>query len=249
MSNDTSLSRPAAAPVVDDDSTRKHVLRLVAETGPVTVGDLAERMDLTQAAVRRHVAALLDDGRIAVHEPPAALRGRGRPARHLVATPSGQATLDNAYEDLASSALQFVSELGGADAIERFAQMRVQELERRYGPVLDASGDDPAARVEALAEALNKDGYAASARPVGAHAGIQLCQGHCPVQHIAAQFPQLCEAETEAFSRLLGVHVQRLATLAGGEHVCTTSVPVRLVTDTSTTGQHLDRQQRYEGTR
>jgi hypothetical protein len=27
------------------------------------------------------------------------------------------------------------------------------------------------------------------------------------------------------FSRLLGVHVQRLATLAHGEHVCTTHVP------------------------
>jgi hypothetical protein len=45
------------------------------------------------------------------------------------------------------------------------------------------------------------------------------------VQHVAERFPQLCEAETEAFSALLGVHVQRLATLAGGHHVCTTFVP------------------------
>ena len=45
------------------------------------------------------------------------------------------------------------------------------------------------------------------------------------MQHVAREFPQLCEAETEAFSRLLGVHVQRLATLAHGEHVCTTHVP------------------------
>jgi hypothetical protein len=45
------------------------------------------------------------------------------------------------------------------------------------------------------------------------------------VQHVAAEFPAFCEAETDAFSRLLGVHVQRLATLAGGHHVCTTFVP------------------------
>ena len=45
------------------------------------------------------------------------------------------------------------------------------------------------------------------------------------MQRVAAQFPQLCEAEAEAFGRLLGVHVQRLATLAHGEHVCTTHVP------------------------
>jgi hypothetical protein len=43
---------------------------------------------------------------------------------------------------------------------------------------------------------------------------------------VATQFPQLCEAETEAFSELLGVHVQRLATLAHGEHVCTTHIPL-----------------------
>ena len=47
------------------------------------------------------------------------------------------------------------------------------------------------------------------------------------MQHVAARFPQLCEAETEVFSRLLGVHVQRLATLARGAHVCTTHVPAR----------------------
>ncbi len=85
----------------------------------------------------------------------------------------------------------------------------------------------PAARTEALVEALSEDGFAATARPVGAGGltGVQLCQGHCPVQHVATEFPAFCEAETDAFSRLLGVHVQRLATLAGGHHVCTTFVP------------------------
>jgi predicted ArsR family transcriptional regulator len=79
--------------------------------------------------------------------------------------------------------------------------------------------------------ALTRDGFAASARPVGEpgssspFTGIQLCQGHCPVQHAAREFPQFCDAETDAFSRLLGVHVQRLATLAHGDHVCTTFVP------------------------
>ncbi|HYO18213.1 MAG TPA: transcriptional regulator, partial [Dermatophilaceae bacterium] len=42
-------------------------------------------------------------------------------------------------------------------------------------------------------------------------------------------FPQFCDAETDAFSRLLGVHVQRLATLAHGEHVCTTFIPLNVI--------------------
>ena len=74
-----------------------------------------------------------------------------------------------------------------------------------------------------LAEALSEDGYAASVR--SAPVGDQLCQHHCPVAHVAAEFPQLCEAETEVFARLLGRHVQRLATIAHGDGVCTTNIP------------------------
>jgi hypothetical protein len=54
--------------------------------------------------------------------------------------------------------------------------------------------------------------------------GEQLCQHHCPVAHVAAEYPQLCEAETEAFGRLLGLPVQRLATIAHGDGVCTTHI-------------------------
>jgi hypothetical protein len=92
-----------------------------------------------------------------------------------------------------------------------------------------------AARVQALADALSADGYAASAGPApvigaqlaggqGEGTGEQLCQHHCPVAHVAAEFPQLCEAETEAFGRLLGTPVQRLATIAHGDGICTTHI-------------------------
>ena len=55
---------------------------------------------------------------------------------------------------------------------------------------------------------------------------MQICQHHCPVAHVAAEFPQLCEAETRAFERVLGTYVQRLATIAHGDGVCTTHVPI-----------------------
>ena len=38
------------------------------------------------------------------------------------------------------------------------------------------------------------------------------------------EYQQLCEAETEAFARLLGTPVQRLATIAHGDGICTTHV-------------------------
>ena len=66
-------------------------------------------------------------------------------------------------------------------------------------------------------------GYVASVHPVAS--GKQLCQHHCPVALVAAEFPELCEAETRVFAQLLDSHVQRLATIAHGDGVCTTHVP------------------------
>jgi len=145
-----------------------------------------------------------------------------------VLTDAGHASMTTAYDDLAASAMAYLAEQLGPGAIEGFAARRVADLEQRYAPVVAAAGPNVADRANALADALAQDGYAASARPVttaAAEIGVQLCQGHCPVQHVAERYPQLCDAETEVFSRLLGVHVQRLATLAGGAHVCTTHIP------------------------
>lgn len=239
-------SAPAEPPAPDDAggadggsavecSTRDRVLRLVVEAGPVSVVELATALGLTTAGVRRHVAALEEDGSIAVHRGALSSSGRGRPARRWVATERGQKSLSSAYSDLAAQALAYLAETAGPAAVARFAQARAQHLARRHAAAVSAAGDDLRDRVAVLAERLAGDGYAATVRPVPTGTAIQLCQGHCPIQDVAAQFPEFCEAETKVFSELLDVHVQRLSTLAAGGHVCTTHVPtaslVRATTD------------------
>ena len=204
--------------------TRDRVARAILENGPSTAVALAERLALTPAAVRRHLDTLLAEGLIVPAVPRLrGQRGRGRPARAFALTEAGRDAFHQAYDDLAASALRFLAEVGGEDAVASFAQRRVAELEDRYRPVVAAAA--PADRAAALAQALSADGYAATARPTPGPGGEQVCQHHCPVAHVAEQFPQLCEAETQAFARLLGTHVQRLATIARGDGVCTTFVP------------------------
>ncbi|MDH2430230.1 transcriptional regulator [Sphaerisporangium sp. TRM90804] len=202
--------------------TRARVARLILEHGPINAAALGERLGLTPAAVRRHLDALLAEGMI---EPRAARprvqRGRGRPAKLFVITDAGRGAFVHAYDGLAGGALRFLAERVGEDAVGEFARAQVGGLIRRLGPAMrEASADQ---RVRVLAEALTADGYAASASEAKS-GGEQLCQHHCPVAHVAAEFPQLCEAETEAFGRLLGTPVQRLATIAHGDGVCTTHV-------------------------
>jgi predicted ArsR family transcriptional regulator len=238
------------AQIGGERSTRARIARLILENGPVSAAALSTRLGLTPAAVRRHLDGLLAGGMIEARSArrPAS-RGRGRPAKLFVITDTGRSAFEHAYDDLATSALRFLAEVAGPGAVAEFARRQVAELERRYRPVMESAG--PGAKVQALAEALSADGYAASAIgapasgpvPPGAHGpalsvlagGEQLCQHHCPVAHVAAEFPQLCEAETEAFGRLLGTPVQRLATIAHGDGICTTHVTDQSLVQTRTT--------------
>lgn len=196
--------------------------RLLFSRGPQTVAALSGELGLTPAAIRRHLDAMLANGQVAPRPlRSAGPRGRGRPARAFALSDAGHAAMPNAYDDLAGAALRYLSVTDGAQAVAEFARARVGELEARYRPLLSAAPQEQ--RAHALAEALSVDGYAASTKP--AAAGMQICQHHCPVQHVAEQFPELCDAETAAIGRLLGSHVQRLATIAHGDGVCTTYVP------------------------
>ncbi len=213
---------PSGAPAARDESTRDRVARSILTNGPSSAAALAERLDLTPAAVRRHLDHLLADGLVEAHEERVyGPRGRGRPAKVFALTDTGRHAFYQAYDDLAATAMRFIAESGGDQAVAAFARSRVADLEERYRELVDAAPADR--KAEVLAQALTADGYAAST--MDAAAGAQLCQHHCPVAHVAEQFPQLCEAETEVFARLLGKHVQRLATIAHGDGVCTTHIP------------------------
>ena len=205
-----------------DAPTRERVARSILENGPSTAAALAERLHLTAAAVRRHLDHMMADGTIEAREPRVyGARGRGRPAKAFALTEAGRDKFDQQYDDLAVQALRFLAETGGDQAVLEFARRRVAVLESDYRDIVAAQPElSPA---EALARALTQGGYAASVRqgPVGE----QLCQQHCPVSHVAHEFPQLCEAETEVIGKLLGRHVQRLATIAHGDGVCTTCIP------------------------
>jgi predicted ArsR family transcriptional regulator len=229
-----------------DAPTRERVARSILENGPSTAAALADRLALTPAAVRRHLDHLMADGAVEAREPRVyGSRRRGRPAKLFALTEAGRDRFDQQYDDLAAQALRFLAETGGEEAVKEFARRRVAGLEDDFRDIAERRPDLDSAEV--MAQALTRGGYAASVRegPVGE----QLCQQHCPVAHVAHEFPQLCEAETEVISHLLGRHVQRLATIAHGDGVCTTCIPVTPTenqTDSTTlrTSAHLSRETR-----
>ena len=200
--------------------------RSLLEVGPATAAELAARLGMTSAGVRRPLTALVDAGlATGLDRPPygpAPARRRGRPSQVFTITQAGRDALNQAYDALALEVLDYVARTQGEAGIRAFAAERAARLVRE----LPRAGDP----VEAVVSALADGGYAPSVTKVadetlGDHV-VQLCQHHCPVVDAAAAYPALCEAETAALGSALGRHVTRLATLAHGDGICTAVISV-----------------------
>ncbi len=209
--------------------TRSAIIQLLLESGPTTASSIGEHLGISAAGVRRHLDALIDAGDAKANAAAAwQQEGRGRPAKRYQLTAAGRAKLEHTYDDLASAAMRQLRELGGDDAIRTFARRRIDAILAGVEPATGAdAGDGVEAAADRIADALTIAGYATTTTQVGGPArGVQICQHHCPVSHVAEEFPELCEAEQEAMAEVLGTHVQRLATIVNGDCACTTHVPL-----------------------
>ena len=230
----TSLDGATDAPAgtvgaaVPDGHTRRAIVRLLLESGSITAVEIGDRLGLAPAGVRRHLDALIEAGD-AESVAAAAWQqvGRGRPAKRFRLTAAGRAKLDHAYDDLAAAAMRQLREIGGEDAVQTFARRRIDAILADVQPAGSAADADVEAAAERVAGALTKAGYVATTTRVGGPIhGVQICQHHCPVSHVAEEFPELCETERQAMAEVLGTHVQRLATIVNGDCACTTHVPL-----------------------
>ncbi|WP_019204380.1 metalloregulator ArsR/SmtB family transcription factor [Tsukamurella sp. 1534] len=227
-----------------DGDTRDAVVALLANRGQATAADIGEALGITTTAVRRHLDNLLEAGDVTAAPPSAtvgrggaaaAARRRGRPAKEFLLTQTGRRRLGQGYDALAVDALRALREVGGEEAVRAFARRRADQA---LGAISPADPDaDPVDGARRIAAALSDAGFAADAREVGA--GVQICQHHCPVSEVAAEFPELCEAEISAIEQALGTHVQRLATIANGDRACTTHVPLERVAPRATPAKEL----------
>jgi predicted ArsR family transcriptional regulator len=218
------LRNTGVVKIPHDGQTRGAIVQLLVESGSITAAEIGRQLELSAVGVRRHLDALIEAGDAEANAAAAWQQaGRGRPAKRYRLTAAGRAKLEHTYDDLASAAIRQLREIGGEEAVETFARRRIDTILAGVKP----GPDDVESTAERVADALTRAGYAATATRVGGPLqGIEICQHHCPVSHVAEEFPELCEAERQAMSELLGTHVQRLATIANGDCACTTHVPL-----------------------
>lgn len=216
------------APLVDLlGETRAQIVSLLHANG-ATVADLAAATELSQVAIRRQLRELVADELVegqTVRSP-----GPGRPAVTYSLTARGERLFPDRSSDLADDVLTFLYDERGKTEMIAFLRWRQKRQQEHYAGALEGieSLDD---RVALLAELLSSDGFLAEAD--ASRSGYELTQKHCAIKDAAAAHPQLCAFEAALFRELLGAHVNRRQTIAGGSATCVCEVRPRPTTTAS----------------
>ena len=204
--------------------TRGRVLDLLRGQ-PQTIAALAERLGLSEEAVRRHLRLLSEDDLVA--SSPQRQGGRGRPSALYEITERGQRLYPDRTADFANELWEYLEAEHGRRAILEFLRWRQRRQSDRYADELDSTPADVATRAGKLAELLSDDGFLADSevvtRPDGRQV-LQLTQSHCAVREVAAEHPEICAYEAALFKDLLGTKVSRRQTIATGASQCVCTI-------------------------
>lgn len=205
----------SALPPQEETSTRREIINILRTVGPLTVGELGERLGITHVAVRRHLTSLERDGLVTSVQERLPM---GRPTRVYSLTEAADSLFPKKYGALTLELLDFISEQS-PDLVDAFFAKRGNELVHRYGPEV-TPGSTLAERVERLAEVQQSNGYLAEWEK-GEDDALILKEFNCPVHQVSRKFPHACEHELEFFRTVLGTdQIERVDCIAKGGQCC-----------------------------
>lgn len=228
--DDRSVDDPSAVPTEGDPGSlvsllgeqRATIVERLRADGGLTAADLAEHLDISEVATRRHLGVLEEEGFITSRT---VKQGRGRPAAHYDLTPRARDLFPQRYAEVAEELLQFITSEHGREGLRSYLRWRLRRQTDRLGDVVTA--EDLEERLEQLAEALSAAGYEATVESDGQ--GFTLRQDNCAIYDVARHHPEMCSYEAAGFAQALGsdVTVSRRETLAQGSAACVCCVEPR----------------------
>ncbi len=179
-------------------STRGKIVMLLRRASR-TVEELAQALDLTDNAIRAHLATLERDGLVQLH---GSRRSSSKPASIYDLAPAAEELFPKAY---GSVLRQLLEELN-----KRMTAEEVEALLRSTGRRLAATRSIPLGevhtRLERAVDALNELGGLAELEQ---RDGTYVIQGYsCPLASVVPDHPEVCRLAESMLTELLGMPVQ-----------------------------------------
>lgn len=202
-------------------STKQDILQFLLKGGQGTALELAESLDISAQAIRRHLKDLEAEGVIQYRSVQA---GMGRPQHIYELTSLGRDRFPNRYGDFALSFLDTLAETAGREQVISILRKQWQRKATEYSRLVGAGSLSE--RVSKLVELRRAEGYMAECYPVESvdvEIGDRfvLMEHNCAISNVAETFPSVCGNELEMFAAVLpDCTIERTHWIIDGEHRC-----------------------------
>ena len=194
--------------------TRRRILTLLKEKGKLTADELAQLLEISSVAVRRHLIKLERDELVIYEE---VQRGMGRPSYVYQLGPAAANFFPRGYEDLAVTVLSTIQDLYGVEAVDAVFRLRSQHLIQTYRA--KAMGKTLDERVEQVAQLRQADGYMSTWQKE-ADGSYIFTEANCPIIHVAQGHDTACRQDVHVLGELLDANVVRKSHMRNGDNVC-----------------------------
>lgn len=204
------------------ETTREHILRLIRGHRAMTIAQIAEALDVTQGAIRRHLDTLRADGFIDARLDRQG--GVGRPSLMFFPTERGDEGAGQQYLQLMT---RLMRRLDSMDELRVGGKSGREVLEGALADVsyevaadhaFEVTGGTLGERVRRTSEALKGerivDGWAAEGE------AFRLVNGECPYLRIAETTDACCRADRQTIELLVKAEVEQIRRIADGSPVC-----------------------------
>ncbi|MFZ4675779.1 MAG: iron-sulfur cluster biosynthesis transcriptional regulator SufR [Nodosilinea sp.] len=208
---------------VQQTSTKDDILTYLLRQGEATAHDLAEHLEVSAQAIRRHLKDLEAETLI---EHRAVQEGMGRPNYLYHLSAKGRDRLPAKYDEFAISLLDTLAEAVGQDQMGDILRKQWERKALEYRARVGTGS--VADRIARLVKIRKDEGYMAEwcevnpDDPLG-QPGLSyvITEYNCAISHIAESFPSVCGHELEMFQvALADCTVERTHWLVEGEHRC-----------------------------
>ncbi|MBE9143429.1 iron-sulfur cluster biosynthesis transcriptional regulator SufR [Planktothrix mougeotii] len=203
-------------------STKHDILQLLLKQGQATAQELAETLEISPQAIRRHLKDLELEGLIAYNSVQV---GMGRPQHVYELTTQGRERFPNRYDEFAISFLDTLAQTVGHEQVSQILQKQWQRKAIEYRQKVGKGSLKE--RVEKLVELRKTEGYMAewylveSEQRDTPRERYILTEHNCAISNVAESFPSVCGHELEMFGAILeDCTVERTHWIVNGEHRC-----------------------------
>ena len=200
-------------------STKQSILQYLLKQGQATAKQLAQTLNISPQAIRRHLSELEAEELI---EYKSVQQGMGRPQHLYQLSSQGRDLLNpHRYGEFAVSFLDTLAETAGEEQVGKVLEKQWQRKASAYRDRLGQGSLKQ--RVAKLVQLRQKEGYMAELHQISQQQKQQfiLVEHNCAISEVAESYPSVCGHELEMFAAVLpDCTVERTHWINDGEHRC-----------------------------